>query len=203
MFARTFALREEEAEPLRTWQHWGWPPGCSVAQSCPDSATPWTVARKAPLSMGFPRQEYWSGLAFPPPEDLPDPGIKPKSPVSPALADGFFTAEQPGSPEKPWTCVHVCKQGSVRMKAGCCRWPAVTWAAASQEKERLPCKFLYESTGFTENKELTGAWEFILQLSTLCSSLFILDGPTWSSHFHLPPTPTSILTTARACLFSL
>ena len=43
-------------------------------------ATTWTVARQAPLSMGFSRQEYWSGLPFPSPEDLPDPGIEPKSP---------------------------------------------------------------------------------------------------------------------------
>ena len=41
--------------------------------------------------MGFPRQEYWNGLSFPTPGGLPDPGIKPKSPVSPALAGGFFT----------------------------------------------------------------------------------------------------------------
>ena len=41
--------------------------------------TPWTVARQAPLSMGFPRQKYWSGLPFPPPGDLPNPGIKPRS----------------------------------------------------------------------------------------------------------------------------
>ena len=54
-------------------------------------ATPWTVARQAPLSMGFPRQEYWSGLPFPPPADLPDPGIEPASLMSPALAGGFFT----------------------------------------------------------------------------------------------------------------
>ena len=52
----------------------------------------WTVARQAPLSMGFSRQEYWSGLPYPPPEDLPDPGIKPASPKSPALAGGFFTS---------------------------------------------------------------------------------------------------------------
>ena len=51
-------------------------------------ATPGTVARQAPLSMGFSRQEYWSGLPFPPPEDLPDPGIEP---ASPALAGGFFS----------------------------------------------------------------------------------------------------------------
>ena len=61
-------------------------------------ATLWTVARQAPLSMGFPRQENWNGLPFPPPEDLPDPGIEPVSPVSPALAGGFFTTELPGKP---------------------------------------------------------------------------------------------------------
>ena len=54
-------------------------------------ATPWTVAHQAPLSMGFFRQEYWSGLPFPPPGDLPDPGIKPKSLMSPKLAGRFFT----------------------------------------------------------------------------------------------------------------
>ena len=47
--------------------------------------TPWTVACQAPLSMGFPRQEYWSGLPFPSPGDLPSPGIEPTSPVFPAL----------------------------------------------------------------------------------------------------------------------
>ena len=54
-------------------------------------ATPWTVAHQAPLSMGFLRQEYWSGWKFPPPGDLPDPGIEPLSLMSPALAGGFFT----------------------------------------------------------------------------------------------------------------
>ena len=49
------------------------------------SATPWTVARQAPLSMGFPRQEYWSGLPLPSPGDLPDPLIETTQPVSPAL----------------------------------------------------------------------------------------------------------------------
>ena len=55
------------------------------------SVTPWTVARQAPLSMGFPRQEYWSGLPFPPLRDLSGPGIEPVSPMSPALAGGLFT----------------------------------------------------------------------------------------------------------------
>ena len=52
---------------------------------------PWTIAQQAPLSMRFPRQKYWSGLPFPSPEKLLDPGIKPVSLVSPALTDGFFT----------------------------------------------------------------------------------------------------------------
>ena len=54
-------------------------------------ATLWTVAHQAPLSVGFSRQEYWSGLQCSPPGDLPDPGIKPASLTSPALAGGFFT----------------------------------------------------------------------------------------------------------------
>ena len=58
-------------------------------------ATTWTVAHQAPLSMGFCRQEYWSGLPFPSPGDLPDPGIEPSSP---ALAGRFFTSGPPGKP---------------------------------------------------------------------------------------------------------
>ena len=57
-----------------------------------------TVACQAPQSTGFSRQEYWSGLPFPPPGYLPNPGVKPVSPVSPALAGRFFTTESPGKP---------------------------------------------------------------------------------------------------------
>ena len=66
-----------------------------MAKSSPTLVTPWTVACLAPLSMRFPRQEYWSELPFPSPGDLLDPGIKP---TSPALAGGFFTLESPGKP---------------------------------------------------------------------------------------------------------
>ena len=66
---------------------------CLVTKSCPTLVTPWTTACQVPLSMGFPRQEYWSGLPFPSPGDPPHPGIEPKSP---ALAGRFFT------PESPW-----------------------------------------------------------------------------------------------------
>ena len=58
----------------------------------------WTVACQAPLSMGFSRQEYWNGLPFLPPGDLPNPGIEPESFESPALAGSFFTTEPPGKP---------------------------------------------------------------------------------------------------------
>ena len=60
--------------------------------------TPWTVACQAPLSMEFSRQEYWSGLPFPTPGDIPDLGIEPTSPVDPALAGQFFTAVPPEKP---------------------------------------------------------------------------------------------------------
>ena len=53
--------------------------GGLVAKSCPALVTPWTVAHQAPLSMGFPSQQYWNELPFPSPGDLPDPGIEPWS----------------------------------------------------------------------------------------------------------------------------
>jgi len=59
---------------------------------------PWTVTHQVPLSMGFPRQEYWSGLTFPSPGDLPKSGIEPVSFVSLASADRIFTTVPPGKP---------------------------------------------------------------------------------------------------------
>ena len=61
-----------------------------------DSETPWTVAYQTPLPRGFSKQEYWSGMPFPFPGDLPDPGIKP---TSPALTGVFFITEPPGKPQ--------------------------------------------------------------------------------------------------------
>ena len=69
--------------------------GGLAATSCAALATPWTVAHQAPLSMEFLRQEYWSGLPFPPPGDLPDSGIKPAALVSAAFAGRVFTAAPP------------------------------------------------------------------------------------------------------------
>ena len=67
-----------------------------VAQSRLTLCDPWTVAHQAPLTMKFSRQEYWSGLPFPSPGDLPNPGIKPRSP---ALQADALTSEPPGKPE--------------------------------------------------------------------------------------------------------
>ena len=68
-------------------------------------ATPWTVACQAPLFMGFPRQEYWGGLPFPPPGDLPNPGIKI---TSPALAGRFFTTESLQFSSVAQLCLTLC-----------------------------------------------------------------------------------------------
>ena len=61
-------------------------------------AAPWTVACQAPLSMGFPRQEYWSGLPFSSPGDITDPGVELLSTVSPALQTDSLPTEPPGKP---------------------------------------------------------------------------------------------------------
>ena len=71
-------------------------------------ATPWTAAHQAPLSTGFSRQEYWSGLLFPIPGNLPDPGKEAEFPAAPALAGRFFTTEPPAHPNRGITSsVHV------------------------------------------------------------------------------------------------
>ena len=68
------------------------------ARLCPTLCDSLIVALQAPLSVGFSMQEYWSGLPFPPPGNLPHPGIEPLSPVAAALAAGFFTIEPYGTP---------------------------------------------------------------------------------------------------------
>ena len=72
-----------------------------VTKLSPTLVTPWTVARQAPLSIGFSKHEYWSGLPFPFPGDLPNPGIKPGSPA--LQADFFLPTELPGKPK----CEHL------------------------------------------------------------------------------------------------
>ena len=70
-------------------------------------ATPWTVAHQVPLFMGFSRLEYWNGLVFIPPGDLPNPGIEPTSPVFPAWTSKFLTTEPPGKPKA--TTIQILK----------------------------------------------------------------------------------------------
>ena len=77
--------------------------GGLVAKSCLTVVTPWTVAHQAPLSMNFSRQGYWSGLPFPFPGDLPDPGIEPGSP---ALQADSLPTELPGKPRNDRTGIY-------------------------------------------------------------------------------------------------
>ena len=82
---------------------------CLVDKSC---LTPWTIAHQAPVSMGFSRQECWSGLPFPSPGDLPEPGVEP---ASSALAGRFFTVEAPGKP----SCLVTVHYDSVSLRILC------------------------------------------------------------------------------------
>ena len=83
---------------------------CVCAHPCPTLCDPLDCIPPTSLSMGFSRQEYWGGLPFPPPGDLPHPGIELASLASPALACGFFTTEPTGKPDilgKRGTNVHL------------------------------------------------------------------------------------------------
>ena len=81
-----------------------------VTQSCPVLCNLWTVARQAPLSMGFSRQEYWSGLPFPSPVDLPNLGIEPRSPV---LQADSLPPELSGKPMKAWVVSNILQLHTV------------------------------------------------------------------------------------------
>ena len=89
-----------------------------VAQSCPTlTVIPWTVAHQAPLSVEFSRQEYWSGLTFPSPGDLPDPRIEPSS----ALQTNSLPSESPG---KPWQHLQSVSMPILLIKM--CRYDATS-----------------------------------------------------------------------------
>ena len=81
---------------------------CSVVSD--SSVTPWTVACQAPLPMGFSRQEYWSGLPCPLPEDLPEPGIEPVSLMSLALAGKSLPPVPPGKPQVPYGLTRMIRE---------------------------------------------------------------------------------------------
>ena len=95
----------------------------SVSQSCPTLCYPMTVTRQAPLS-GFSRQQYWSGLPFPPPGDLPDPGIEPGCP---ALREDALPSEPPGNQiilsfhSSLQICACGLLQGSDTRACACCK----------------------------------------------------------------------------------
>ena len=90
--------------------------------------TPWTVAHQAPVSMAFFLQEYWRGLLFPSPGNLPHPGIESWSPVSPALEGRFFSTEPPGKPRYLLQLVL-----GVHWKDWCWGWNSNTLATSCEE----------------------------------------------------------------------
>ena len=102
-------------------------------------ATLWTLASQAPLSMGFSRQEYWSGSPCSPPEDLPDPGIEPLSLTSPALASGFFTSSATwegqtdlSSVVKQWEIQHPARNSGLR------GWSQQWWTPGGSLEKHIP-----------------------------------------------------------------
>ena len=100
-------------------------------------ATPWTAAHQAPLSMGFSRQEYWSGLPFPSPEDLPDPGIEPRSPALQADAGRAATAKSLQS--RPTLCDPIDGSPPVPLSLGFSRqeyWSGLPFPSPMHESEK-------------------------------------------------------------------
>ena len=155
---------------------------CTRAQSLSCAqlfATPWTVACPAPLSMGFSRQEYWSGLPFPPPGDLPHPGIES---ASPALADGFFTTKPARKHEVPITC----------MSSGLHPWEPWGWVAQC-ESILMKSAFIWSPLVQGSEHERLGGTQF---LSFLPPLVFLLDAGNTS----LPLPGTWSLAQARLLL---
>ena len=109
-------------------------------------ATPQTVACQTPLSMGYPRQEYWSGLPYPSPEDLPHLGIRP---ASPALAGGFFTTE----PSEKFLAYKITKD-------------SLCYALLSKAKKSL---FQSQELGSLDSERITLAHALALLFVSLCS----------------------------------
>ena len=112
---------------------------CVCAQSCPTLCNPMDVACQASLSVEFSRQEYWSGLLFPFPEDLPNPGIKLASLESPALAGGFFTTAPPGKPY----IFSFCPQTAVTTPSVVPEIPSLELRHYCSRRPMLKCNYLY------------------------------------------------------------
>ena len=115
--------------------------------------TPWTIALQAPLSMGFPRQEYWSGLPFPSPEDLLDPGIKPGSPalqadsLPSACSKTTRNAQQEFIVSQFWRQEFQVSTGLVPSEG--CEERRCTWPLSLAHRWPSPCVFLHISFPLT------------------------------------------------------
>ena len=97
--------------------------------------TPWTIAHKAPLSMGFSRQEYWNGLPCPPPGDLPNPGIEPKSP---ALQADSLLSEPSGKPKNTGVGSLALLQGNCPTRGSNPGLPHCRWILYQLSHQRSP-----------------------------------------------------------------
>ena len=150
------------------------------------SATPWTVALQTPLSKGFSRQEYWRGLPFPSPGDLPDPGVEP---VSPALAGGFFTPSHQGSPLSMSVCPNSSSQVSTTdlSRFSCfCLWVLASSGPSSRlgiillfpclHSFHLPLGFSKSLSGVLQEVEFRASCsetsQILFSLPLFCLSLF-------------------------------
>ena len=157
-----------------------------VARSCPTLETPWTVACQAPLSMGFSRQEYWSGLPFPSPGDLPDPGIESRSLT--LQADSLLT-ELGGKP----------RSGIAGSKDKC----TCIFAAAAAAKSLQSCPTLCDPIdsslpgspipGILQARTLewvassfSNAWKWKVKVKSL-SRVRLFSTP-WTSAYQAPPS---------------
>ena len=126
----------------------------------------WAVACQAPLSIGFPRQEYWRELPFLIPRDFPDPGIKPVSSVSPERAGGFFTAEPPGK--------HAGSNIFHFFHNIACNCPQsyILWSI-NMNFWSFKCQYLWSRTLTEKIYSLQALMYLLLLLSSHCVQLFL------------------------------
>ena len=134
--------------------------------------TSWTVACQAPLSMGFLRQESWSELPFPSPGDLRDPGNQPESPVSPALAGGFFT---------PWA-TWGSMDGTFTISYVLLVLKSASFVKTSFLNTRIQGLFMFVLLFVVHFKYLMNYWTKYFWLSFLWKSVLITLLNFWSSH---------------------
>ena len=147
----------------------------------PDSfATPWTAAHQTPLSLGFPRQEYWSGLPFPSPRDLPDPGIEP---VSAALADRFFTAEPPKKPPSIFTALKTLSppvhSSFHQLLAIFCCLHSFSFSTMSYHWSHTVCMLYQQQQGYLSLVVIISLFLFLLGMNHNFLFFLIAHGLYW------------------------